>query len=136
MTEPDRLVLVVEDDPGIAVLQRRGLERAGFRVVTADTLEKARSLMLENDVRLVVLDYRLQEDQTGFEFHRWMKAAGYDVPVIMVTGAADDATAIRAMRAGFRDFVIKSIDYLNYLPEAAKNLLDRRAPPDRRGLSP
>jgi PAS domain S-box-containing protein len=42
----------------------------------------------------------------------------------MVTGASDDATAIRAMRAGFRDFVIKSIDYLNYLPEAAKNLLD------------
>jgi PAS domain S-box-containing protein len=129
VVEGGRLVLVVEDDPGIAVLQRRGLERAGFRVVTADTLDQARALMLEHPVSLVVLDYRLQEEQTGFEFHRWMQASGYDVPVIMVTGASDDATAIRAMRAGVRDFVIKSIDYLNYLPEAAKNLLDRPGSP-------
>ena len=136
MTDSDRLVLVVEDDPGIAVLQRRGLERAGFRVLTADTLEKARAVMVEHPVKLVVLDYRLEEERTGFEFHRWMQASGYDVPVIMVTGASDNATAIRAMRAGVGDFLIKSVDYLNHLPEAAKNLLDRPASPATVGPEP
>jgi PAS domain S-box-containing protein len=136
VSDRHRVVLVVEDDPGIALLQRRGLERAGFRVLSADTLDKAQALMDEHDVSLVVLDYRLPDERTGLEFHRWMQASGYNVPVIMVTGASDDTTAIRAMRAGVRDFVIKSIDYLNYLPEAAKNLLDRADQGGRRALAP
>jgi PAS domain S-box-containing protein len=135
VSDRHRLVLVVEDDPGIAVLQRRGLERAGFRVLSADTLDTAQALMDEHDVSLVVLDYRLPDERTGFEFHRWMQASGYNVPVIMVTGASDDTTAIRAMRAGVSDFVIKSIDYLNYLPEAAKNLLARADPAPARTLA-
>jgi PAS domain S-box-containing protein len=136
VSDRHRVVLVVEDDPGIAVLQRRGLERAGFHVLTADTLDKAQALMDEHDVSLVVLDYRLPDDRTGLEFHRWMQASGYNVPVIMVTGASDETTAIRAMRAGVRDFVIKSIDYLNYLPDAAKNLLDRADAGGARALAP
>ena len=45
------------------------------------------------------------------------------MPVILVTGFRDEATVIRAMRVGVRDFVTKSIEYLDYLPEAVGRVL-------------
>jgi signal transduction histidine kinase len=43
----------------------------------------------------------------------------------MVTGASDDATIIRALRAGVRDYIFKSVEYLDYLPEACRRVLDQ-----------
>ena len=125
------LILVVDDDPGAATLQRRRLERAEFRVDVASDVETAMSGLARADVDLVVMDYRLG-GTTGLDLHRQMKAAGFDVPVIMVTGSTDDATVIEAMRAGIRDFVVKSTDYLDYLPDAARAIFNQTvAAPDR-----
>jgi PAS domain S-box-containing protein len=132
-----QLILIIEDDPGVATLQRRRLERANFRVEVATTVPAALDVLRRGDVDLVVMDYRL-DTTSGLDLHRQMKAAGHDVPVIMVTGTPDDATVIEAMRAGIRDFVVKSTDYLDYLPDAARGILNQavaapeRLPADRR----
>ncbi len=52
-----------------------------------------------------------------------MKATGHDVPVILVTGFGNEATVIQALRTGVRDFVTKSVEYLDYLPEAVNRVL-------------
>src|SRR5260370_6125085 len=52
-----------------------------------------------------------------------MKTSGYDCPVIMVTGFSDEGTVIKALRLGVRDFVTKSTEYLDYLPEAVERVL-------------
>ena len=118
-----RLVLVVEDDPGIAELEQVYLERAGFSVLTAATATEAMTRLRENTINLVLLDYRLPEDFDGLEFHAQMKSAGFDVPVILVTGFSNEELVIRALRAGVRDFVTKSPEYLAYLPEAVNRVL-------------
>jgi PAS domain S-box-containing protein len=129
--EPRPLILIVDDDPGAATLQRRRLERADFRVEAAADVGAAMSILAGMTVDLVVMDYRLG-GTTGLDLHRQMKAAGLDVPVIMVTGATDDATVIEAMRAGIRDFVVKGTDYLDYLPDAARAILKQTvAAPER-----
>lgn len=116
-------ILVVEDDSGIAALERRRLERAGNTVVTAATPDAAMQEIKQGGVELVVLDYMLPGDVTGLEFYEQLKSIGYHIPVIMVTGMSDETTVIRALRAGVRDFVTKSVEYLDYLPEAAQRVL-------------
>lgn len=116
------LILVVEDDAGAAVLQRRHLERAGYRVQVASNFREAEHVLGCGDVRLVLMDYRLG-NASGLEVHRRLKAAGFDVPVIMVSGAVTDESVIEAMRAGVRDVVVKDVEYLRYLPEAVREVV-------------
>src|SRR5437868_6457841 len=104
-------VLVVEDDAGIAELERQILEAAGHSVLTAATAEEAMRHVRRGGVDLVLLDYRLPGDVDGLDFHARVRAAGHDLPVVLVTGFSDEATVIRALRAGVRDFITKSAEY-------------------------
>ena len=123
-TDARATVLIVEDDPGIATLQRRRLERAGFDVQVATTVDSALTMLAEGRVAVVVLDYRLGET-TGLDLHRRMKASGIEVPVILVSAAIEDTTVVEALRAGVRDIVVKTPDYLEYLPEAVRGVLNQ-----------
>jgi two-component system, cell cycle sensor histidine kinase and response regulator CckA len=116
-------VLIVEDDEGIAALEQMQLERAGYAVTCAGTADEAFDRLHNQVVHLVLLDYRLPGDVDGLDFHSRMKEAGFDIPVILVTGYSNEALAIRALRAGIRDFVTKSPEYLDYLPEAVDRVL-------------
>jgi PAS domain S-box-containing protein len=116
-------VLVVEDDAGIAELERRRLEEAGYAARVAYTAADALAAVTAGGVDLVLLDYRLPGEVDGLEFYARIKAAGYDVPVILVTGFGNEATVIQALRVGVRDFVTKSLEYLDYLPEAVERVL-------------
>lgn len=118
-------ILIVEDDPGVAELQQLRLERAGFLTDLAHTADQVRAHLLDHDVELIILDYRLPGNVNGLELHSQLKAAGHDVPVILVTGYGNEALAIQALRTGVRDFVSKSVEYLDYLPEAVGRVLNQ-----------
>lgn len=116
-------ILIVEDDETTAVLERRCLERAGYNILTAATAEEGEERVVREEIDLVLLDYTLPKGMTGLDFYMNLKAKGQDLPVIMVTAFSDEATIIKALRAGVRDFVTKSTAYLDYLPEAVKRVL-------------
>jgi two-component system cell cycle sensor histidine kinase/response regulator CckA len=118
-------ILIVEDDPDVATLERLGLERAGYTVVTAGSAEEARRRLEGHAIDLILLDYRLPGNVDGLSFHAQLKAGGHDTPVILVTGFSEEVTVIRALRAGVRDFVTKSTQYLDYLPEAVRRVLQQ-----------
>jgi signal transduction histidine kinase len=120
---PTEHVLILEDDLGVARLQRLRLERAGYAVEAATTPAAALDHLRAGVVDLLVLDNRLEGGEEGLAFYTGLKAEGLDVPVILVTGYQDDATIVRALRAGVRDYVFKSVEYLDYLPEAAARVL-------------
>src|SRR5579872_5206682 len=114
-------ILIVEDDAGVARLQQKRLERSGHSVTVVDTAEAARQVLRNVAVELMLLDYRLSNETTGLEFYEQLKAAGFDLPTILVTGFSNETLVIEALRAGVRDFVTKSPDYL---PEAVERLLN------------
>jgi DNA-binding response OmpR family regulator len=118
-------ILIVEDDPGIAALQQRILERAGYAVEAISEPAEAHTRIARGGIDLLLLDNRLGGGREGLTFYRELKEAGLDLPVIMVTGYSDDETVIRALRAGVLDYVTKSAQYLSYLPEAIKRALDQ-----------
>lgn len=71
----------------------------------------------------VVLDVRMP-DINGMELFSRLKDSGADIPVIIVTGHADVAMAVRAMKAGAFDFVEKPYNDALML-EVIQNALTR-----------
>jgi len=126
MNAPQReTILILEDDAGVARLQQRRLERAGYNVILTATSEEAFERIIGENIDLLVLDNRLSATEDGLAFYAKLQNSGHDLPVIMVTGYSDDATIIRALRAGVRDYIFKSVEYLDYLPEACHRVLDQ-----------
>jgi two-component system, cell cycle sensor histidine kinase and response regulator CckA len=116
-------ILIVEDDAGIAELEKTRLEDAGYQIVIATNADDAIEFIRVQLVDLILLDYRLPGNTDGLAFFDQVRKAGFDIPVILVTGFSNEATVIRALRAGVRDFVTKSVEYLDYLPEAVGRVL-------------
>jgi len=116
-------ILIVEDDEGVAFLQRQRLERIGYRVVMASNCDEALE-QAKQGVDVIVLDYCLG-NVTGLDVYQKLKASGLDLPVVMVTGFSEEATVIQALRLGVRDFVAKNSQYLDYLPQAVDRVLQQ-----------
>ena len=124
-TKIPETILLVEDDPGIATLAQRHLERAGFQVLSASMTHAAMTHIMHDRVALVVLDYHLP-GTTGIDLYARMKAAGRDLPAIIVTGNPDETLTLRALRSGFSDVLLKSDHFLEYLPEAVTRILTQK----------
>ncbi len=120
-------ILIVEDDKGIARLQALRLERFGHNVSTVNSAEEALSLLEQTSFDLVVLDYTLSSDINGVALFLIMKERGFNIPAILVTGFEDLNLILQAMRAGIRDFLPKTPDYLDNLPLAVERVLKQVA---------
>ena len=117
-------ILIVEDDEGIATLERARLERCGHDVIVARTAEETLALLDESEqVDLFLLDYRLPGDVSGLALLLILKERGFTSPAILVTGFEDPNIVIQAMRAGVRDFLPKTPDYLDDLPITVERVL-------------
>ena len=118
-------ILLVEDDPGVARLEQLRLERAGFAVVVATSAAEGLEQIASGRIELIILDQRLNSDTSGLEFFRQVKAAGHTVPAILVTGLNDENMLVEALRAGVRDFVPKTPNFLNHLEPIVRRVLDQ-----------
>jgi signal transduction histidine kinase len=123
VAEARATVLVVEDDVGLARLQQRWLERAAYAVVSATAASEALKQVRGNNIDLLVLDERLPGGVSGLELYQQLKAAGHDVPAILVTGFQSDNLVLQALRAGVRDFVPKNDEFLDHLLPAIARVL-------------
>jgi PAS domain S-box-containing protein len=126
MTSPaGATLLLVEDDPGVARLEQLCLERAGYRVIVAANAELGLQKMHEGGIELIILDQRLQGGTSGLAFFREVKGAGYHVPAILVTGLHEENLLVEALRAGVRDFVPKTPNFLNHLEPIVTRVLEQ-----------
>jgi len=117
-------VLVVEDEPKMADLVKRSLERDGYAVDVAADGPEALWAAEESDYDAIVLDAMIPPPD-GFEVCRQLRARGQWVPVIMLTArdAIDDRVA--GLDSGADDYLVK--------PFALSELLARLRSVIRRG---
>lgn len=113
-----RRVLIVEDDPGVAELERERLEAIGCDCESAATGKAARAAISARRPDLIVLDYSLP-DMRADE----LLASDGLPPFMIATGKGDEVTAVRLMRAGARDYVIKDSSFLEELPLVVERVL-------------
>lgn len=100
------LVHVVEDDPAVQRLLVRLLESAGWRVRAFAALEAARAATLAGLPDLLLTDLSLP-DGSGVELIRQVRARAPDLPILVVSGLADERDRDRAEAAGADDYLAK-----------------------------
>ena len=92
-------VFVVEDDPSMRCAIRNLLRSAGFQpLLFASALEFLRAYK-PHSPSCLICDIRMP-GLSGLDLQTELSNAGLIIPIIFVTGHADDATLSRAMKAG------------------------------------
>lgn len=133
---PDPLhILLVEDNEHDRIAFRRAMNKNGvsFRMEEYDRGEEALNLLSENPARsdVVVVDYDLP-GITGLEFFEDLKQRVGELrlpPFLMLTGAGTEDLAVKAIKAGIYDYVVKDPEdrYLNLLPTVLISIHKRHA---------
>jgi two-component system response regulator FixJ len=104
-----REVVVIDDDDAVLDSLAVLLEAAGFTVATFDRAPAFLRRHQEHPAACVVTDVRMP-DMDGLELIEALRRQGPLPPLIVVTGHADVAMAVRAMKLGARDFLEKPFD--------------------------
>jgi len=106
--EPGLRVLIVEDEPDVAELERRAFEKEGFRVETVERASLALERLERRPPDLVILDLMLP-DLDGLEvlkFLRFRKELTR-VPVIVVSARGEEVDRVLGFELGADDYVVK-----------------------------
>ncbi|HUW39025.1 MAG TPA: sigma-54 dependent transcriptional regulator [Rhodocyclaceae bacterium] len=119
----ERSILVVDDEPGMRSFLERALRSRCGRVETAASAEAAGALLGQRHFDLIVLDNAMA-GKTGVEWLHEIREAGLHNEVILITAFADLETAIRALRAGASDFLLKPFR-INQILNAIGRCFDR-----------
>ena len=98
-------VLVVDDEPIVREVVVRYLEREGYRTLEAADGDRARELVEQRELHLVVLDLMLPGTD-GLALCRWIRSRS-DLPVIMLTARGEEADRIVGLELGADDYVTK-----------------------------
>jgi DNA-binding response OmpR family regulator len=101
-----RTILLVEDDPALALGLRDTLEFEGFRVIHADKGEQGLTLATQNRPDCIILDLMLP-DINGYQICERVRRMDAAVPIIMLTARGQEADKIRGLDAGADDYVTK-----------------------------
>ena len=121
-------VLLVEDNPGDARLIRELLVEAaaGFEPEWVQRLDLGLERLADGEpVDAVLLDLSLPDSQ-GFATFARVRAAAPDVPIIMLTGLADDELAVQAVRSGAQDYLNKGDVNGPLVARAVRYAIERR----------
>jgi len=124
--QPGQLrVLHVEDNQLDAELVAQALRKGGFSVsivVVQAEAEFERQLPLHRP-DVVIADYNLPQWQ-GMDALEVLRREGLEIPLILVSGALGDITAVACIKRGATDYVLK--DGLARLPEAVRRALQEK----------
>ena len=101
-------LLLVEDDVTLARHLVRRLAADGATVVHAPTVADGLVLGRVDQFTAVILDLQLP-DGTGLEVLRLLRAQDHAVPVLVMSGIADEEVVIRVLDAGADDYVVKPV---------------------------
>ncbi len=102
-------ILLVEDEKLIRWSLANRLTKEGFRVVEVDKGGDALRALDEQEVDLLLLDYRLP-DMDGLQVLRSLGQRFRDLPVIMMTAYSTVESAIEAMKLGAFDYLNKPFE--------------------------
>lgn len=109
--EPQRPILIVEDDASLAEVLAIRLERQGFCSMWAETGKRALEIARTHRPRLVILDLRLP-DVDGFQVCQRLEETPETcgIPIIILSGMERPDIVRRARAAGCRYYVRKPYD--------------------------
>jgi DNA-binding NtrC family response regulator len=107
---PELPVLLVDDDPAVLASETRHLAAGGVNNVLAlADASEVLPLLSRTETSAVLLDISMPQIR-GDALLEKIREAHPEVPVIMVTASADVETAVRCMKAGAFDYMVKAVE--------------------------
>lgn len=118
-------VLLVDDQPELRRLFQRALTKAGHTVVAVENGRKAVQSVAEQSFDVVISDVRMP-DMGGVELLRALHAEDPDLPVLLVSGAPDLETAMKAVEYGAFEYLSKPVSFEKLTTSTTRALEQRR----------
>jgi len=121
---PKSKLLIIDDDPQLRTLFDRWLRAAGYDCATVGSAAEGWEYLGIHPVDLVTLDIQMP-GCSGLDLLDRICERFSDMPVLMLTGESDTASAIRALTSGAFGYLVKPVD-LDELQFQVRNGLERR----------
>jgi signal transduction histidine kinase/DNA-binding response OmpR family regulator len=119
-------VLLVEDNPGDArLLQEMLAEKASFDLERVVRLSAGLEQLAAGEIDVVLLDLSLP-DSRGFDTFAQVQAKAPQVPIVVLSGLDDKALAVKAVREGAQDYLVKGQIDGNLLVRAIRYAIERK----------
>jgi DNA-binding NtrC family response regulator len=118
-------VLIVDDEMGMRSFLHKALVKRFALVEVASSVEEAEELRKRCHFDLLIVDIKLP-GRSGMEWHEAIEDSQRSSDIIFMTAYADLETAIKALRAGASDFILKPFR-LEQMMNAVDRCLERRA---------
>ena len=105
----DKSLIIVDDDDPFRDRLARAMDKKGFQVQSAKTIEIANKMVKSQPPAFAVVDLRL-DDGNGLDVVKEINKVRKDSRVIMLTGYGNLPTAVAAVKAGAIDYMAKPVD--------------------------
>ena len=120
-------ILLLEDDRNYSEMVRDVLartSRVNFTLVVEERLQNALQTLGEQKFDVILLDLSLQ-DSNGFDTFAALYAHATQIPILVLTGMDDERLAVRTIREGAQDYLIKGQIDPPYLARVIRNAVER-----------
>ena len=122
-----KTVLVIEDERPLVQAIEAKLEKSGFIVVTARTVEQGLYYLEEiKSIDAIWLDHYLPGDKTGIDFVSKLKKAGgkwSKIPIFIVSNTASSSNVRSYLRLGVSKYCVKADHRLDQIIADIKEFL-------------
>lgn len=107
MMQPERTIVIVEDDERLSKILRRSFERRGYRTLAATGQSELVALLETETPGYAVVDLKLAGGSNGLSCVQTLHARDPDMKIVVLTGFASIATAVEAIKLGASHYLAK-----------------------------
>src|SRR3989338_4311981 len=118
-------ILLVEDNPADIRLIAERLRDHPFNLIYAERISVALQALSENKIRIILLDLQLP-DGRDLESLAKIHAAAGGIPIVVISEIADESLALKALKLGAQDFLVKWHTNEHLLVRAIQYALERK----------
>ncbi|MBI3191419.1 MAG: PAS domain S-box protein, partial [Pedosphaera parvula] len=121
-TSPTPVVLVVDDDAGLARLIEKSLRRHGYATDSAASGQAAIGWLGRRRADLLLIDLQLA-DMSGRDIISHLAERQRLTPFVIITGQGDERVAVEMMKKGALDYLVKDKEFLEFVPVMVERAL-------------
>lgn len=103
-------ILIVEDEPGIYLFLRQGLEEEGYDVSVATDGKQGTDFFLKNKPDLILLDWMLPK-MNGIEVCKAIRERDTEIPILFLTAKDTIQETIEGLQSGANDYIKKPFSF-------------------------
>lgn len=117
-------VTIVEDEIAHLELMERAIRRdfPDAQVFAFGEIESCLKALDQVDPDVIITDYLLP-GMNGLDFLEELRRRQKDIPVVVITGQGDENIAVKAMKLGAYDYIVKSGDFFSLVPSIIQKVI-------------